>query len=78
MEAMAFFKNGKMVELLSRIETEMKNSQLAIDADLPAEEVVAASIRNLFKSFLPASDETLKLIGDDIRQNPTAYFNVED
>jgi hypothetical protein len=78
MEAMAFFKNGKMVDLLSRIETEMKRSQLAIDAELPAGAVVAASIRNFFKSFLPVSDETLKLIGDDIRQNPTAYFSIED
>jgi hypothetical protein len=77
-QAMAFFKNNKMVDLLNRIEIEMKNSQLAINADLPADEVVAASIKNLFKSLLPVSDETLKLIGDDIRQNPKAYFNIED
>ena len=77
-EAMAFFKNGKMVDLLNRIEIEMKKSQLATDADLPADEVVLASIKNLFKSFLPVSDETLKLIGDDIRQHPTAYFSIEE
>ena len=77
-EAMAYFKNTKMVDLLNRIEIEMKKSQLATDEDIPADEAVAASIRTLFKSFLPVSDETLKLIGDDIRQNPTAYFTIED
>ena len=77
-EAMVFFKNGKMVDLLNRIEAELKKSELATEAGLPADEVVAASIRNLFKAFLPVSDETLKLIGDDIRQNPTAYFNIDE
>ena len=76
--AMGFFKNSKMVDLLNRIEIEMGKSQLAIDTDLPANKVVAASIENLFKYFLPVSDETLKLIGNDIRQNPTAYFNIEE
>jgi hypothetical protein len=76
-EAMVFFKNGTMVDLLNRIEAELKKSQSATDAGLPAGAVVAASIRDLFKAFLPASDETLKLIGDDIRQNPTAYFNID-
>jgi hypothetical protein len=77
-EAMGFFKNGKMVDLLNRIEIEMKKSRLASREGVPADGVVAASIKNLFKSFLPASDETLKLIGDDIRRNPAAYFNIED
>jgi hypothetical protein len=77
-EAMAFFKNSNMVDLLNRIEIEMKKSVIAATIDLPADEVMVASIKNLFKSFLPASDETLKLIGDDIRKNPTAYFNLEE
>jgi hypothetical protein len=77
-QAMAFFQNGKMVDLLNKIEIEMRRSQLTTSSDLPADEVVAASIRSLFKSFLPISDETLKLIGNDIRQNPDAYFSVED
>jgi hypothetical protein len=77
-EAMAFFRNSTMVDLLNNIEIEMKKSQLVTNADSPADKVVAASIKNLFKSFLPVSDETLKLIGDDIRQNPTAYFSIQD
>jgi hypothetical protein len=77
-EAMGFFRNSRMVDLLNRIETEMKKSQLAATTDFPADEVMAASIKDLFKSFLPVSDETLKLIGDDIRRNPTAYFNIQD
>ena len=76
--AMAFFRNAQMVDLLNRIEIEIKKLQLATDADFPADEVVTASIKILFKSFLPVSDETLRLIGDDIRQNPTAYFTIED
>lgn len=77
-EAMSFFKNSKMVDLLNRIEIEMKKSVIAATTDLPPDEVMVASIKNLFKSFLPVSDETLRLIGDDIRKNPTAYFNLEE
>ena len=77
-EAMAFFKDGTLVDLLNRIEVEMRKSQLATGTVPPADGVAAASIRSLFKSFLPVTDETLKLIGSDIRKNPTAYFNVED
>jgi hypothetical protein len=73
---MSFFKNSKMVDLLNRIEIEMKKSVIAATTDLPPDEVMVASIKNLFKSFLPVSDETLRLIGDDIRKNPTAYFNL--
>jgi hypothetical protein len=76
--AIAFFKNSKMVDLLNQIKIEMDKSSVDATADLPVDQVVLASIRNLFKSFLPISDETLKLIGDDIRTNPTAYFNLEE
>jgi hypothetical protein len=76
--AIAFFKNSKMVDLLNQIEIEMNKSSVDATADLPVDQVVLASIRNLFKTFLPISNETLKLIGDDIRMNPTAYFNLEE
>jgi hypothetical protein len=77
-EAMAFFKDSKMEDLLDRIEIEMKKSTISATADLPRDKVVPDSIKDLFKSFLPISDDTLKLIGDDIRKNASEYFNLED
>jgi len=75
-EAMDFFKDGKMLDLLVRIETEMKKSTISVTADLSRAEIVPNSIKDLFKDFLPISDDTLKLIGNEIRQNAPDYFNL--
>ena len=42
----------KMVDLLNQIEIEMKKSVIAATAELPKDEVVASSIKNLFKILL--------------------------
>jgi len=76
--AMEFFHDHEMVALLNQIEIEMKKSVIAATAELPKDEVAASTIKNLFRTFLPISDKTLKLIGDDIRRNPTEYFNLID
>jgi hypothetical protein len=76
--AMHFFNDQGMIALLDQIEMEMTKSINAAATELPTNDSWGTSVNALFKIFLPVSDKTLKLIGDDIRSNPIEYFNLKN